>query len=492
MKLVLFCVLHSLILILYEKTKEENMNKFLLIDDENSRLGAYKELFNFVEIEYMEDASEFTQYMEKNYDGYIIDVMLDGRNSYSNNYMTLSFESVIDRIPYNKPIFIVSRDWQEVVAGDAMRILVQSEKYKNILVYFSWDLIEKGEIELYRNFSKTQLNNFEGIRIHEIGQDEDFTILQISDLEFGNPEQYDFIKASERELIRLIRMDLSKLAAGKQKVDMIAVCGDITYTGAREQYTEAAVWLKDFCSQILKGSIEENVIFVPGNHDFNISSTLENYYYYDFLSKQIKEREEIINEYDNLGLMNYFRFVYEFTGNNQLLLNPKHYYINKSLKDANIVFVQIFPIRYMTKTGKFEYILSDDDLYAIEQELKELSDIVTCIIVSHVSYQVVNMLDATSGVTSGVIEDFINRANIKIWMYGHAHARARIDDIDIGGHKRLISNSDALLLNPVARCPNSDGGYTLMNFKRKDGKIIAVEYMRNNMCERKEQPFLNK
>lgn len=113
------------------------MNKFLLIDDDASRLKHYCDLFNFVEIEYLEDGNDFPKYMEKTYDGYIIDVVLDGRDCRKNNYMKLSFQTIIEKIPDNKPIFIVSSNWKEVMDGETMRLLVQSEKYKNILGYFS-------------------------------------------------------------------------------------------------------------------------------------------------------------------------------------------------------------------------------------------------------------------------------------------------------------------------------------------------------------------
>ena len=172
-----------------------------------------------------------------------------------------------------------------------------------------------------------------------------------------------------------------------------------------------------------------------------------------------------------------------------MLLNPKHYYVNKSLKDANIVFVQIFPIEYSAETGKFRYCLSDDDIYEIESELSELSDDITCIMVSHVSHQVINMIDATAGAIAKEIEDFIERINIKIWMYGHAHAKAKIDDVDIGERKRLVSNSDSLLLTPIARSPGSTGGYTLLNLKREEGKVVRAEYLKSGKIKSKEEPF---
>lgn len=49
------------------------------------------------------------------------------------------------------------------------------------------------------------------------------------------------------------------------------------------------------------------------------------------------------------------------------------------------------------------------------------------------------MVDTTVGAIAKEIENFIERINIKIWMHGHARVKSRIDDVDVGKRKRLIS-----------------------------------------------------
>ena len=51
--------------------------------------------------------------------------------------------------------------------------------------------------------------------------------------------------------------------------------------------------------------------------------------------------------------------------------------------------------------------------------------------------------------------------------------------------------SDALLIKPAGRCDGSPGGYTLVNFKRKDKKIVAVEYLDNGTVQTESSPFDN-
>ena len=76
-------------------------------------------------------------------------------------------------------------------------------------------------------------------------------------------------------------------------------------------------------------------------------------------------------------------------------------------------------------------------------------------------------------------------------MNGHSHAYTKVDDVKIGAKKRLIMTSDALLIKPAGRCDGSPGGYTLVNFKRKDKKIVAVEYLDNGTVQTESSPFDN-
>lgn len=466
------------------------MNRFLVIDDEENRFELYKNLFSFIEIEYLESIDDLSIYIDKNFDGYIIDIKLDVNNNSSNiSYMGASFKSVIDSIPSNKPIFLISQRWREVMNGTEMSSLVKSEKYKNVLGYFSWDIIEGNNIALYQEFARTQLKNFEGIRNHNISENDDFTLLQISDLEFGNADQYDYLKSERNQIIANIREDLMLLNINKQKVDAIVICGDIAHKGLIDEYNKAIEWIKIFSEQVLRGDIQDGFILVPGNHDFCIDSTLQNYYYYDFKLKKIIERETPINDYSYLGLQNYLNFEYQITGNSKKLLNPKHYYINNTFKDLNIIFIEIHPIQYNPINKSFEYILTDDDFSEIEKELFGIQSDVTCILVSHVPYEAINLGDKTAPVIKNELQNFIERTDIKVWMNGHSHSGCVIDDIKFGKKKRLLSRSDALLIKPLGRCDGSPGGYNLMNFKRENGKIVAVEYIEDGKVETKYSPF---
>mgnify|MGYP006392134095 FL=1 len=148
------------------------MPKFLVIDDDYERLSSYKELFSFLNIEYLFAIEDLNKYVQKDYDGYIIDVKLDGTNCNNARYLGASFADVIKTVPSNKPIFIVSGRWKEVMDGSEMSSLLKSGRYKNVLGYFSWDKISKEQLNLYQDFAKTQLYNFQGVRNHYFDDNE--------------------------------------------------------------------------------------------------------------------------------------------------------------------------------------------------------------------------------------------------------------------------------------------------------------------------------
>lgn len=450
------------------------MNRFLLIDDEKERIEHYEKLFNFLQLEYLENINDLPIQVQKNFDGYIIDVKLDNDNA---KYLGASFKEVLDEVPEGKPIFVVSGKWKEVMNGSEMSCLLKTKKYKNVLGYFSWDKIENNNLSLYQEFAKTQLNNYFGIRSHGIGDDEDFTILQISDLEFGNANQYEFIKSKENEIIANIREDLQVLQTNKQKVDVISVCGDIAHMGKEIEFENAKTWLFSFCNQVLNGDINDGLILVPGNHDFCLDSTLQNYYYYNFSTKTFNKRKNPINDYNYLGFSNYLNFAYEITGKNSKYLENKNYYINLNFIDINIVFIELNPIRYNVQEKKFEYSIYDEDLNNIERELSSFSKEIVFIVVNHVPHESINMIDPTASVVKNELIGFFDRVGINMWMSGHAHTTATIYDARVGRDKRLISRSDSLLVNAVGRCEGSSGGYNLITFKRKNGKIISIDYI---------------
>lgn len=88
-------------------------------------------------------------------------------------------------------------------------------------------------------------------------------ILQISDIHWLSiPDALDDYRIMRCEFLDDIE---SFCANGNGKFDHLLICGDIAFSGEKEQYTKAQTYIEDICTKIkLKKS---EVYVVPGNHD---------------------------------------------------------------------------------------------------------------------------------------------------------------------------------------------------------------------------------
>lgn len=108
-------------------------------------------------------------------------------------------------------------------------------------------------------------------------------ILHLSDIHFysfGENEHLDL----DHDLRNELKNDLRQLMNVIQSVDVLLIGGDIAFSGKREEYDKASVWIKEIC-EITKCK-EENVLVVPGNHDIKRSS----------ISPLLKRSQEIVKK----------------------------------------------------------------------------------------------------------------------------------------------------------------------------------------------------
>jgi len=88
--------------------------------------------------------------------------------------------------------------------------------------------------------------------------------LHLSDIHFSKPEPtFDL----DIELRNQIELDVQRMTDGFQQATGILLCGDIAFSGARDEYDRASDWIKKL--QRLAAVEDGNVWTVPGNHDVN-------------------------------------------------------------------------------------------------------------------------------------------------------------------------------------------------------------------------------
>lgn len=467
------------------------MKNFLIVDDNSERLSAYKKLFDFVNLEYAANSDEVRDKIKK-YDGYLIDIVYD-----EPCYTGLTFKVVVDLLPEDKPIFIISNKWQEAMDGSKMQSLVQSSKYKNVLGYLSWEKINDGDTnEIVKDFIITQFNNYYDLAYEAFEPNDSITILQLSDIEFGNPDQTPYTETSTRLLISNVRKDLKKIKKRSGKVDFITICGDVAHKGRSVEYEDAISWFRTLGNELLVNNDCSRFIIVPGNHDFNFDAVVGNHYQYtqektgDNVNKKYKVRETKVHEYDDRAFYDFGKFIYDLTGNSSIIMEPYKPIINRKYENYGFNFIMLNPVK-MKFNLEFDYSIDDNYVASIINSFNpnDLENI-TNIILSHVHYGKYSVTDNTSDAVISYIEKLISESKSRVWLYGHAHSGAVIDDVTIGDHKVLVSRSNSVMLESRGRCENADNGYTLLNFIRENNKVTKIEYLdKDNNIKYKTSPF---
>ena len=460
------------------------MQKFLVIDDSQDRKDSYGKVFNFVELDYAFTKKEFLEKIKANYDGYFIDIIYEAES-----YEDFSFQQILERIPSKKPIFLISSQWQTAMDNNKMKSLRISGKYNDILGYFSWKTIHEGQEEYIRDFVKEQIAHYFDMAYGAFDDNQSISILQISDIEFGNPQQRENPETERAALINKVRKNLRQLGINHNKVDFIFICGDIAYTGEEEQYAAAKRWLKCLGEELLDNQNFENMLIVPGNHDYSFNAAAGNFVRYDrgtynFIPRETGEKLQ----FHEHAMYNFAKFVHELNGDNSYLLSPYNPIIKRTYENYGLNFILLNPIR--TKADKkFEYGLSDNSMNYLIEASESISGDVCNIVLSHFAPEVYSMLDTTSDATNMNIAEIVNALQIKGWFYGHAHATENIDDRMLGNHKVLFSRTRSLMLNNNQHCEGAGNGFTLFKLERENGKVVNISYY--DLDAKKEKSFKN-
>lgn len=452
------------------------LKKFLVIDDSEEREDMYLRVFNFVQLDFAFTKKDFMEKIEQKYDGYIVDI------SYlPEKFETYDFRKIIYSIPSRRPIFIISSQWERAMDTMKMKHIHESGKYNDVLGYLSWQSINETKQEEYvRDFVREQMTNYFDWAYDAFDDNQSITILQISDIEFGNPGQKINVETERASIVNRVKDNLRRLGIHSGKVDFICICGDIAFSGEKAQYKKAEEWLRKFGEALLVNKNFENMIIVPGNHDYNYNAAAGNFYKYkyDKENKMGKYEERTSNEnleYHEHAMYNFAKFVYELNGNTLYLENPYKPIVKRNFENYGLNFILINPIK-TEFNKKFIYGMDDKDMkYLIE--LADYIDSNICnIVISHFAPEKYSMVDPTADATSRNIKSIINTLQVKGWFYGHAHEDEIIDDRKIGDHKVLISRTKSLMLENDQHCDESGNGFTLFRLDRDGGKVVNISY----------------
>lgn len=90
-------------------------------------------------------------------------------------------------------------------------------------------------------------------------------ILQISDIHFHAFQGDD--EDEYRNMRQKFLEDLDYVREHIAPIDTILICGDIAFSGKKEEYDVARGFIKEVLIKLTKDGKQPNVFTVPGNHD---------------------------------------------------------------------------------------------------------------------------------------------------------------------------------------------------------------------------------
>lgn len=181
-------------------------------------------------------------------------------------------------------------------------------------------------------------------------------ILQISDIHWKKRKHWDedFPGMKKRFLV-----DIEEYVKAKGAFDLIFICGDVAFQGAKDEYDEAKNYILDICKAV--GCSEEQVFVVPGNHDLNRKAEGANIRELVNTAISYEQRNKELFEETVLKTSNLKNSVYRAF---------EHYY-----DFSTRYFCQEEVMGKCLKSAGDDIIYDEDKLYYEENNAKKLDDI---------------------------------------------------------------------------------------------------------------------
>lgn len=287
-------------------------------------------------------------------DAYFLDVYLEKGQGWN-----LS-KAITAIYKYNKraPIFAYSTSWREKeVLNEVTNEFRDSWQEKTVSYFYDLNRINKIVSGLDKEVTPEQIEMLKRERrfIKDVivraygktekvpfSENEDITILHISDIQSGDPNTTKYNANLWAEVVNVCeKLKGEKEIAG---IDLLAITGDISMHGKSKEMREIEkelnnylikkLWPDEYCTK----DYQERILLVPGNHDFDLNFCSLDYLIsqngpnkddrkidFEKASESLKNgnRKKICDDYRIMGLTAYREFAYRLTGN-QIHHQSKH------------------------------------------------------------------------------------------------------------------------------------------------------------------------
>lgn len=289
---------------------DKKVFKAIVIDDESVRNTTYYDVLERkFDVSIINDISSITRKHIMKHDLLVIDICL------SKNVSTLTAFRIMHDYELTLPTVIISSEWIKE-NGEPNEFILQVPSFKNVIKVIGWNEFNKEDNndriaeEIYYEFC-----HYNNIALPS-GEDK-CVLLHISDPQFGGNTS------------GLACNDNKRIASFLQKeqidVDLLVITGDISDKGKKEEFEQAKIWIEELTKSLwdknpnAQITPREKIIFVPGNHDYDLSANASDNYQFQFNANKIDtfEKRKNVKNYVNqkLGFANFIDFAYNLSDN---------------------------------------------------------------------------------------------------------------------------------------------------------------------------------
>ncbi|MCU0289366.1 MAG: metallophosphoesterase, partial [Acidobacteria bacterium] len=166
----------------------------------------------------------------------------------------------------------------------------------------------------------------------------EITILHLSDIHFKKKKEED--DKSFRHTVQERLIDAVKEHAGKEgNPDFVVITGDIAFSGKKEEYDEAFMFLSSLKVVLPK---DTEFLVVPGNHDVDREQIdefffLQKHIVREDLTDKFLENEKKVKNYINVKVKAYQDLIHRL--NPDLYQSKEDYFWVKNYKEKNVAFL---------------------------------------------------------------------------------------------------------------------------------------------------------
>ena len=385
------------------------------------------------------------------------------------------------------PVVLVSRWWRRADTHRHVAEALAANKGTVLAGTLALEVLEAPGWEEVAHSMRQQLRFvFERFRSQSalhLDDGDPIRILHLSDPQYGDPKTENVSLTVEEEIADYIEKRL------KVHVHLIAITGDIGYSGQPWEYKRASERLESLVARIIPNREDwrERVLIVPGNHDVNLRLAAADLVTYSFGRTQRADINQASSD-TTLGkyaLQPFHDFLSQFTMDTRVRESSNLFWINDSFLHLGIRLLLPNSVSEVSALLPQKYTIPEAAIKKMSNEARRADSVFT-ILMSHHG-------PATKGSGNECVQNWAQTSKLfqiigaGMLLHGHGHERkCEIIKLDGAGVCRDASGSlesgEAIRvmaptthLNGELRPPKETRGFNIITLGRRHGRVDSVE-----------------